>query len=387
MVKIINKKSILIFLLFILIISIFPKIIIGQTTKTLETSVNFIYFGNDNCLECVKTTKFLNKNVPSQNYTYKNNFKHKNELYKKYKEYNVPENKYNLVPVLFFDNSTYMVGFEEIEKHFMNTENGNSLKIEEIEEIIEKDKTIEDSFFENFTFIGIMLAGMLDGINPCSIAMLLFFLSLISFNKGDNRNIILISLSYILGIFITYLLIGLGLYKFVIFLNLTWLRHVIFIVTIILTVFLAFLNMSDYINIKKGKHNEIKAQLPIFLKHKIHNVLRKNDKQRFIILTTFISGILVSLLEFFCTGQIYLPTINYMIVTNTSAIKAFSYLIVYNLFFVLPLVIISCIVYFSKSIIDVSQVLVEKLHIIKLLTFLFFIIATIILTIQYIKII
>ena len=377
--------------MFLVLITITTNLFANDKSSSYE-QIN--YFGNNNCFDCIKINKLFSSSGLS--YTYKNNFENKEELYLLYEQYNVPKEKYNIVPVVFYKDD-YRVGFEEVENYIKILKQDLEPSKEEILskesqiDFNDPNQTIEEVLFQNLTFLGIVLTGLLDGINPCSIAMLLFFLSLISFKtdkKGFNRkNMIFISLSYILGIFITYLLIGLGLYKFVIYLNLSWLRHSIFIVTIILTSFLAFLNLKDYFNIKHGKYENVKTQLPQNIKHKIHNILRNNNKSKVIILTTFISGVLVSLLEFFCTGQIYLPTINYMIINNISSTKAISYLLFYNFFFVLPLIIIDIIVYFTKTIINVSQLLVEKLHVIKILTFLFFTTATLILIIQYFSII
>ena len=49
-------------------------------------------------------------------------------------------------------------------------------------------------------------------------------------------------------------------------------------------------------------------------------------------------GVTISLLELACTGQVYLPTILYMLKSGSSG--ALTHLVVYNLAFILPLVIV-----------------------------------------------
>jgi cytochrome c biogenesis protein CcdA len=54
----------------------------------------------------------------------------------------------------------------------------------------------------------------------------------------------------------------------------------------------------------------------------------------------FVVGILVSVFEFACTGQIYLPTIIYMLKLPGYRFSALGYLLLYNLMFIVPLIII-----------------------------------------------
>lgn len=60
-------------------------------------------------------------------------------------------------------------------------------------------------------------------------------------------------------------------------------------------------------------------------------------------MAAFGCGVIVSLLELACTGQVYLPTILYMAQQGSSS--AVGWLLVYNLAFILPLVIIFALVY------------------------------------------
>ncbi len=57
-------------------------------------------------------------------------------------------------------------------------------------------------------------------------------------------------------------------------------------------------------------------------------------------------GILVSLFELPCTGGIYLAILTMMSISKSFAV---SYLLLYNLIFVLPLIIISFIIYKGAS--------------------------------------
>jgi hypothetical protein len=51
-------------------------------------------------------------------------------------------------------------------------------------------------------------------------------------------------------------------------------------------------------------------------------------------------GVAISVLELACTGQVYAPTILFMLKTGRNTAGALSYLVFYNLAFVTPLIII-----------------------------------------------
>ena len=57
-------------------------------------------------------------------------------------------------------------------------------------------------------------------------------------------------------------------------------------------------------------------------------------------MTTFVTGFLVSLLEAVCTGQVYLPTITFVLKTTPAKVQAAGYLVLYNVMFIVPLVVI-----------------------------------------------
>ena len=50
-------------------------------------------------------------------------------------------------------------------------------------------------------------------------------------------------------------------------------------------------------------------------------------------------GVVVTVLESVCTGQVYVPTLVLMLKQGESVLRCTSYLVVYNLIFVLPLAV------------------------------------------------
>jgi len=119
-------------------------------------------------------------------------------------------------------------------------------------------------------------------------------------------------------------------------------------------------------------------QLPQFLKKRINEVigshLRKKQEEGMLSLCTsaFVVGFLVSLLEGACTGQVYLPTIVLILKNTELRLKAFSYLIVYNLMFILPLVVVFVLSLFGLGSQKFNNFLKENIARIKILMFLLF---------------
>ena len=62
-----------------------------------------------------------------------------------------------------------------------------------------------------------------------------------------------------------------------------------------------------------------------------------------------IIGFLVTLFEVVCTGQVYLPTIVFMLKDPTLKANAILYLMLYNLMFITPLIIVFRLAYFGVS--------------------------------------
>ncbi len=244
---------------------------------------------------------------------------------------------------------------------------------------------VEGQVFNDITgiagFTVVLLAGLLDGFNPCAIAMLLLFVSLLGFS--DNKKVlILVSITYIFALFVSYFLIGTFLLNFLI--QFSAQAHVVNIVinwiVALLCLFLFFFNMYDFFMSKNEKYGKVKNQLPAWVQRYNKKLIKaftnvinddENKKGLFtVLILTFILGIALSVTELICTGQIYLGIIygiHYL-----DSLYAYIALLFYNLMFVLPLIIIAIIAIKGKGVMATSNWIREHLHIIKLASALFF---------------
>ena len=97
-------------------------------------------------------------------------------------------------------------------------------------------------------------------------------------------------------------------------------------------------------------------------------------KVKYVIAVAFVIGFLVSLFEFLCTGQVYLPTIVYILSVPSLSSQALFYLILYNALFVTPIVLIFVFAYFGTTAHQFQQILVREAALIKILTAILFIV-------------
>jgi thiol-disulfide isomerase/thioredoxin len=240
----------------------------------------------------------------------------------------------------------------------------------------EETHKAEESIVKRFKSLGILTilsAGLLDGINPCAFATLIFFISYLTFVGRKRSEILYVGIGYSGAVFVTYLLIGFGIFSFI--QHLTFLplfSRIVYILTIVFALVLGVLSLYDYVQLKRGLPSKMKLQLPDFLKKRIHQTIREESKSARYFFAAIAAGFMVSLLEFTCTGQVYLPTILFVANVPSLRASAISYLVLYNLMFIVPLLIIFGVVYWGVTSEQLAFFLKKRASSIKLFTSLLF---------------
>ena len=64
--------------------------------------------------------------------------------------------------------------------------------------------------FQQMGPMAVVLDGLIDGINPCAFATIIFFASYLAISRRPRRDLILVGLAFALGVFVAYLTVGLG---------------------------------------------------------------------------------------------------------------------------------------------------------------------------------
>lgn len=211
---------------------------------------------------------------------------------------------------------------------------------------------------EGISILAVAAAGLADGINPCAFTTLLFLLSSLALAGKGRREVLAIGLVFSLGVFLTYLGAGLGLFAALraassVALVSAVLRWALVAVLAVLAV----LSLVDYSRIRAGKPGEMLLQLPNALKLRIHASIRVRAKTAALAGSSLVLGFLVSIFEFACTGQVYLPTLAYL-ARGPGGARAAGLLVLYNLCFIAPLLAVFGAAYFgvgSKRITSLFQ--------------------------------
>ncbi len=207
------------------------------------------------------------------------------------------------------------------------------------------------SHFRSMSWVTVVLAGLVDGVNPCAFATLIFFISYLSLSGRKGKEILLVGLAFTAGVFLAYLLIGLGFYRILDLLGnwLSILGKIVYGITAILCLTFSAISFNDYLKTKKGDLGDMALKLPDKLRKRINETIRKGRNVESYALGAFGTGLVISLLELACTGQVYLPTIIYVSSVPELRLQSVGYLILYNVMFIIPLIIIFILAFYGTS--------------------------------------
>jgi hypothetical protein len=285
-----------------------------------------------------------------------------------FEAYQVPDNE-QIVPLVFYTEG-YLSGYSNIQSGTLG--------------VLATGKAL------NFAFPGaggegpalnwlelpaVFLAGLLGGLNPCSISMLLLLLSLLA---AKNAHVLPLGLSYVASKFLTYLVLGLALFTLARSLDLSVFhtaQGLIRVVVIALSLLLCFLNILDFVNARRENYGAIRVQLPRALRHFNHSVIQKTveGNPRYLMAAIFALGVLVSAGEFLCTGQIYLATILYLLRTGTGSFGlALSAFLCYTVAAALPPALLVILCHKGKQAMALSDFVRNRMPAIKIANTLFF---------------
>lgn len=173
----------------------------------------------------------------------------------------------------------------------------------------------------------VLSAGLLNSLNPCAMAILLIFIAFMFTLRKSRKVILIMGTVYIAALYLTYFAIGLGLLKIVYFFSIP---HFISKIGAWLVITIGVWGLLD--SIFKTKFHIL--AIPIGARQVIAKWATKAT-----IPTAAFAGFLVGLSEFPCAGAIYIATLTLLSV-KTTFLKGLLYLGLYNLMFVLPLILI-----------------------------------------------
>jgi len=309
-----------------------------------------VFFYNPLCHECIEAKdelKGLNSKYPLNIVEYNTlSAEGRNLLFKYYDAFNISDEEMGSFAIFIGSKYYYKLDqFDELEqeiKKYVDT----GLPCPNPSEEGNAEKTLK-----GFTVLTVMAGGLIDGVNPCAFATLIFFVAYMEKVKYSKKTLISIGLLFSMGVFFGYLLIGVGLMAFYYGIDkIGVISKYIYMFAGTFALILAAFNVWDYFRIEKEEKTLL--QLPKFLKRRRGRIIKILTEDRGIALLSviaFATGLGISMLEFVCTGQVLFPIMAVIKSSSPLKITAFGYLLLYNTMFILPLLAILALFYKGYS--------------------------------------
>ena len=179
----------------------------------------------------------------------------------------------------------------------------------------------------------LLITGLFDGLNPCAFAVLLFFIAFLYTIHRTKTHIIKVGVIYIFMIYLAYLGIGVGLLKAFMMIGI---HHLMGKIASWLIIVLGLINIKDYFWYGKW----FTLSMPKASKKLIDKWMHKAT-----IPATIVTGFLVGLCTFPCSGGPYVAILG-LLAAKTTYFMGLMYLLIYNVMFVMPLIIM--LIFFSN---------------------------------------
>ncbi len=332
-------------------------------------SLAVVYFFKPGCPECARVKEYLaaiHKDFPSIELHEHNILESGGTLYNQAlcNRFEVPSAKQTLAPAIFTQ-AGFVIrddisprSLAELFTKTMGLTQDDAWMAFSTAETKAADQAVVERY-SAFTLPVVAGAGLLDGVNPCAFATIIFFLSYLQIARRTPREMLMVGASFIIAVFITYFAAGLLLYQTIAVLNekFSGIQKWMNLGFALLAILAALLSFRDAWRAHQGRMGEMTLQLPGFMKDRIRGVIRTGAKARNFVIAAFLAGIVISLLELACTGQVYAPII-YQI--QQGKLNAVGWLAIYNVAFILPLIVIFLLAYGGLR--SETLVAVQKKH-------------------------
>ena len=225
--------------------------------------------------------------------------------------------------------------------------------------------------------VTVLLGGLVDGLNPCAFATLIFFISYLTVTERRGGQILAVGAAFAAGVFVTYWAVGIGLYKLVESISAV---HSFFgyLVSLLMALFCAVLAVFSILDFFKAREGEIKDMtlvMPERLRKLAHTMIRRTSSSaRAFVLVAFLVGAVISFIELACTGQPLLAMIVSLVNTpSDSQVQGLLLLTLFCVMFIMPLVVVFLLVYFGTTSLQLGVFLKRHAAWVKLATAMLFV--------------
>jgi cytochrome c biogenesis protein CcdA/glutaredoxin-related protein len=359
---------------------------VGLNFMNLLFSEIIVYYGKG-CPHCARTISILKENnidfIAKEVYY---NPKNQKELFNLYEKFSYPAKNGGVPTILVKNgNKSYLIIGElgrEFYKEALNCSFCENGKVYSSQEIYERVKEIKESKDQNsdlaspiekpnnnlkeknkkanaekLTLLSVIIAALIDSINPCVLAIMAMLLMNLVRQKTRKKAIIA-GLIFSFTVTFIYFLMGLGVIKA---LTSIGIQKTIYYVLLILAIIFALLEFKAYFSYKPGF---LSIEMPMALRPLAKKIIETTTSIWFVFITAvFLSFFLVP-----CSSGPYLLVLAMIASQNLmEKITGLIYLIIYNLIFSLPMLLITILVGFGvkpEKIQDWRNKNIKKLHLV-----------------------
>lgn len=215
---------------------------------------------------------------------------------------------------------------------------------------------------DRWKFFWVMLpAALSDSINPCEFAVMLLLISSILTKTKSRRKALLSWWLFVLAVFLSYFGMWLGLFTALAWANNTYL---IKLIVWILGILVWLANLKDFFRYGKWFVMEV----PFGWRPKMASLIEKIASPGW----AFVVWVIVSLFLLPCTSWPYFTILWYLASESKNLnLWWYIYLLVYNIIFVLPMIVIAVLVWFGfKSAEELAKIKKKNTKLIHLIVWL-----------------
>ena len=188
----------------------------------------------------------------------------------------------------------------------------------------------------SLTLPAVLSGAAVDAINPCAFAVLIILITAV-LGAGGQRRALYAGLAFSLSIFLSYYLMGLGLYSAV---EAAGFTRALFVAVAVLAILIGLFNLKDYLWYGKWFVMEV----PLSWRPKLKEIIRRVTS----VPGAFLIGFAVSLFLLPCTSGPYIVILGLLARTETR-LNAMLWLVLYNVVFIAPMIAITAAIYFGLT--------------------------------------
>lgn len=191
------------------------------------------------------------------------------------------------------------------------------------------------AYLPQITLATVLVAGLVDGINPCAFTVLLLFITALTttLRPGEpdatrlRARMLGLGGIYIGSVFLTYLALGVGVLAALDFFTR---QHIPARLGALLAILFGLWMLKDYFLPELGWRLQAPARV---------GAIAREMAKKATLPALVLGGFLIGLCTVPCSGAVYLGVLS-LLALQPTALQGYAYLVLYNVIFVLPLLVI-----------------------------------------------